>query len=160
MPLFPFVWQYNNQPIEVLAADVAEIVVNDTNFIPKSNGIGFDNSPIFSNGNVLRTVFNGTNIYNGILEGYVLDASNHVHKFGTLEGGTNFSNLEITDAIGDVKMTSLWQGVTECTWGVRSDIRTLYANGVSVNMSTATLSPLALKVKVDGVNYRVPLYQI
>lgn len=159
MPLFPMVWQYQNQPIQTLAADVAELVVNEANYIPKSTGLGFASSPIFSNGNVLRTVFNGTNPFNGILEGFVLDASNHVHKFGSLEGGTNFANLEINDAEGDVKMTSLWQGTYECTWGVRSDVRTLYANGVSVPIGATSISALCLKVKVDGVNYRIPLYQ-
>ena len=153
MPLFPFVWQYNNQPIEVLAADVAEIVVNDNLYIPVSNGTGFDNSPIFSNGSVMRSMFGGT------LEGFVIDAFNDEYKFGALEGAVNTTNLEIVDDIGDAKLTCLWQGVDECTWGIRGDIRTLYTNGTSINLSTSTISTLALKVKVDGVNYKLPLYQ-
>jgi hypothetical protein len=153
MPLFPFVWQYSNQPIEQLAADVAEIVINDANYIPISSGTTFENSPIFSNGSVMRSVFGGT------LEGFVIDAFNNVYKYGALEGATNATNLEITDNIGDAKLTALWQGVNETTFGIRGDIRTLYTNGTSVNMGTATLSPLALKIRVDGVNYRLPLYQ-
>lgn len=153
MPLFPFVWQYSNQPIEQLAADIAELAVNDANFIPISSGTTFENSPIFSNGSVMRSVFGGT------LEGFVIDAFNDTYKFGALEGGTSFTNLEITDNIGDIKMTAVYN-LQETTWGVQGNIRTLYANGVSTNMSTATISPLALKVKVDGVNYRLPLYQI
>lgn len=153
MPLFPFVWQYNNQPIEVLAADVAEIVVNDNLYIPISNGVGFDNSPIFSNGSVMRSLFGGT------LEGFVIDAFNNQYKFGALEGATNATNLEIVDSISDAKLTCLWQGVDETTWGIRGDIRTLYTNGTSVNLAASTISALALKVKVDGVNYKLPLYQ-
>ena len=153
MPLFPFVWQYNNQPIEVLAADVAEIVVNDNLYIPVSNGTGFDNSPIFSNGSVMRSVFGGT------LDGFVIDAFNDEYKFGALEGGTNTTNLEIVDDIGDAKLTCLWQGVDECTWGIRGDIRTLYTNGTTAPMLASTITTLALKVKVDGVNYKLPLYQ-
>lgn len=152
MPLFPFVWQYSNQPIEQLAADVAEVVINDANYIPISSGTTFENSPIFSNGSVMRSMFGGT------LEGFVIDAFNNSYKFGTLEGGTSFTNLEITDNIGDAKLTSLWLGVDETTWGIRGDIRTLYTNGTSINLGTSTLSTLALKVKVDGVNYRIPLY--
>jgi len=153
MPLFPFVWQYNNQPIEVLAADVAEIVVNDNLYIPVSNGVGFDNSPIFYNGSVMRSVFGGT------LEGFVIDASNNQYKFGALEGAPNATNVEIVDNISDAKLTCLWQGVDETTWGIRGDARTLYTNGTSTNMGTSTISTLALKVRVDGVNYKLPLYQ-
>lgn len=153
MPLFPFVWQYNNQPIEVLAADVAEIVVNDNLYIPVSNGVGFDNSPIFSNGSVMRSVFGGT------LEGFVIDAFNDEYKFGALEGATNATNVEIVDDIADAKLTCLWQGVDETTWGIRGDIRTLYTNGTTINLAASTIQPLALKVKVDGVNYKLPLYQ-
>lgn len=153
MPLFPFVWQYNNQPIEVLAADVAEIVINDANYVPVSTGTTFENSPIFSNGSVMRSTFGGT------LEGFNIDTFNNVYKYGALEGATNATNVEISDATGDAKLTALWQGVDEVTLGIRADIRTLYTNGTSVNMGTATLSPLALKVRVDGVNYRIPLYQ-
>lgn len=152
MPLFPFVWQYSNQPIEVLAADIAELAVNDANYIPISSGTTFENSPIFSNGSVMRSLFGGT------LEGFVIDAFNNVYKFGTLEGGTSATNLEIADTTGDIKITSNWEGTWEATWGLRSDLRTLYTNGVSVNLGAATISTLALKVKVDGVNYRIPLY--
>ena len=152
MPLFPFVWQYSNQPIEVLAADVAEIVINDANYIPISSGTTFENSPIFSNGSVMRSLFGGT------LEGFVIDAFNDEYKFGSLEGAVNATNLEIADDIADAKLTCLWQGVSETTFGIRGDIRTLYTNGTSVNLGAATISPLALKVRVDGVNYRLPLY--
>jgi hypothetical protein len=152
MPLFPFVWQYSNQPIEQLAADVAEVVINDANYIPISSGTTFENSPIFSNGSVMRSVFGGT------LEGFVIDASNNQYKFGALEGATNTTNVEIVDNIADAKLTSLWQGTFETTWGIRGDTRTLYTNGTSINLGTTTLSTLALKVRVDGVNYRIPLY--
>jgi hypothetical protein len=152
MPLFPFVWQYSNQPIEQLAADVAEVVINDANYIPISSGTTFENSPIFSNGSVMRSVFGGT------LEGFVIDASNNQYKFGALEGATNTTNVEIVDNIADAKLTCLWQGVDETTWGIRGDARTLYTNGTSINLGTSTLSTLALKVRVDGVNYRIPLY--
>jgi hypothetical protein len=153
MPLFPFVWQYNNQPIEVLAADVAEIVINDVNYIPISTGTTFENSPIFSNGSVMRSMFGGT------LEGFVIDAFNDEYKFGALEGATNATNVEIVDDIADAKLTCLWQGVDETTWGIRGDIRTLYTNGTTINLAASTIQPLALKVKVDGVNYKLPLYQ-
>jgi hypothetical protein len=153
MPLFPFVWQYNNQPIEVLAADVAEIVINDANYIPISTGTAFVNSPIFSNGSVMRSMFGGA------LEGFVIDAFNDEYKFGALEGATNATNVEIVDDIGDAKLTCLWQGVNECTWGIRGDVRTLYTNGTTAPMLASTIQPLALKVKVDGVNYKLPLYQ-
>ena len=158
MPLFPFVWQYSNQPIEVLAADVAELVVNTNLRVPVSTGTGFADSPIFVNGGIMRTLFGGTNPFNGTLEGFVIDANNNNYKFGTIDGGTSFTNLEISDNIGDAKLTSLWLGVDETTWGIRGDIRTLYTNGTSINMGASTISPLALKVKVDGVNYRLPLY--
>ena len=159
MPLFPIVWQYQNQTIQTLAADVAELVVNTNLHIPVSNGTAFVDSPIFVNGSVMRTLFNGTNPWNGLLEGFMIDASNKNYKFGAIEGGTNASDLEITDSIGEVKLTSNWQGVWETTWGLRSDIRTLFANGVAAPLSTATISTTCLKVKVDGVSYRIPLYQ-
>ena len=153
MPLFPFVWQYSNQPIEQLAADVAEIVINDANFIPISSGTTFENSPIFSNGSVMRSLFGGT------LEGFVIDAFNNNYKFGAIDGGTSFTNLEIADNIGDIKMTAVYN-LQETTWGVQGNIRTLYANGVAANIGAGVISTNCLKVKVDGVNYRVPLYTV
>ena len=160
MPLFQFVWQYNNQPIEVLAADVASIVVNNNLFVPVSNGTGFVDSPIFFNGGIMRTLFGGTVPGGGTLEGILMDCYNNVYKYGTIEGGTNTSNLEIYDATGDVRMISTWAGTTEVSWGMRSDIRTLYTNGTSANMGAATISPKCLKVLVDGISYRLPLYSI
>lgn len=51
MPLFPFVWQYSNQPIEVLATDILQIItsgntapVNTPDYIPVSNGLTFEDS--------------------------------------------------------------------------------------------------------------------
>ena len=54
-PLFQYVWQYNNQPIEVLAQDIVNIIsgsgsgpVNTANYIPVSNGLTFENSWLYT----------------------------------------------------------------------------------------------------------------
>ena len=63
-PLFPIVWQYSNQPIEVLANDVSQYVTNPTaKVIPVcadtsvTSAAQFIDSTLTDDGVSLRTVY-------------------------------------------------------------------------------------------------------
>ncbi len=91
MPLFPFVWQYNNQPIEVLATDILQIItsgntapVNSPDYIPVSNGLTFQDSCLINkdqfNNPGLRTDF-----ASDPLEGLELNSFNKRYTLGNFD---------------------------------------------------------------------------
>lgn len=91
MPLFSFVWQYNNQPIESLASDILDIItngntapVNSPDYIPVSNGLTFENSWLINtdqfNNPGLRTEFTSNS-----LEGIELNSTNRRYTLGNFD---------------------------------------------------------------------------
>jgi len=57
MPLFSFVWQYNNQPINQLAQDINELIAGNVNqyVIPVSSATDFVNSNLINAPGLLQT---------------------------------------------------------------------------------------------------------
>ena len=63
-PLFQYVWQYNNQPIEQLAQDIVNVLaqsgngpVNTADYIPVSNGLTFEDSLIYQTATNMKTMW-------------------------------------------------------------------------------------------------------
>ena len=149
MPLFSFVWQYNNQPIEVLAADIAALSVNTANYIPVSTGTSFIDSPLEMRPEGLFSMFNG------IETGIAIDIVNNQYSFGDNEG-TNITRLGIN---GDLAVAALQatNGIgTSVFFGIDGTNKFLTCYGVSDTVA-GVASGKYIKIEVDGILYNIEL---
>jgi hypothetical protein len=159
-PLFPFVWQYNNQPIEQLAQDIVNVLggsgngpVNTANYIPVSNGLTFEDS-------ILNTVDIGLN---PVLEtifptfgskGFLLQPTIDRYTFGECDpAATGFAGkLVIDNTLEYIVLAG--EGTNSYSLGVSQD--GLVFNG-EVSSTAGTSSGVYLNVKVNGVDYKLEL---
>jgi hypothetical protein len=156
MPLFPFVWQYNNQPIEVLAADIAALSVNTGKFLPVSTGYSFIDSPLKTNAGVGSPVQLWGN-FEGQDDAIFAQPSSGKYYFGAYEpasGLGNRSRIEVDDSSGTIDFKS--SGPNLVRFGVDSTNQCLHANGVDA--ATAGVSAnLYLTVRVNNIPYKIEL---
>ena len=160
-PLFQYVWQYNNQPIEVLAQDIVNIIsgsgsgpVNTANYIPVSNGLTFENSWLYTvdvgNNDCLVSEFPtfgkvGFNIspatgryYFGTYD----DSLTTPQGFLMVEENNNYITLNYRGGVND--------------YGIGVSINGLLFGGV-VSNTVGTSSGNYLEVDVNGTLYKLEL---
>ena len=158
-PLFPFTWQYNNQPIEVLAATISEFVTNPTSkVIPvcadtANAGAGeFVDSTLWDTGQVLSTRYtNGALLESkGIALNY-LGKKYTLGDYGSVDNGTTVS-------VNDVARTARFSASTT-EFGIDDINDTLFTSGMTATTAGAPAA-LFLKVNVDSVDYKIQLYNV
>ena len=160
MPLFPFVWQYSNQPIELLADNIVESIVNSGKVIPVSNGLKFIDSSLWDDGVSLRTRYQVTPAF---LEdkGFYLDYVNNKYRFGDYDGTANNSTLLINDTSKTLRLST--------NSGVPGGVSYFGINGVLNSLEvtsslTATTAGAAaakfIKVDVGGIAYKIQLLAV
>lgn len=161
-PLFPYTWQYNNQPIEVLAQDIVNVLaangsgpVNTANYIPVSNGLTFDNSVIntLNGGNpVLETIFP---TYGS--KGFFLHPALDIYTFGECDpAATGFAGkLIINNNIGYAGVGI--EGANSYALGVDND--GLVFNGEG-SITAGASSGVYLQVKFNGNTYKLELLNV
>lgn len=159
-PLFQYTWQYNNQPIEVLAQDIVNIIsgsgsgpVNTANYIPVSNGLTFDNSSLATDdgfGNlVLQTNFPTVgNVGLGLLP-YI-----ERYYLGTYDPSAPgyAGHVLVDNSFGSVGMYI--NGLNSYSIGL--DNLGLQVN-VDTSLTAGTSSGSYLTLKVNGNDYKLEL---
>lgn len=159
-PLFPFVWQYNNQPIEVLAQEIVNIVsgsgtgpVNTANYIPVSNGLTFQDSVLntldIANNSVLETIFPSFGS-----KGFLLQPFIDRYTFGECDPtATGFAGKLVIDNNFGYAGVGI-EGTNTYSIGVDTDGITI---GADTTLSAGTASGSYLTLKVNGTSYKLEL---
>lgn len=158
MPLFSFVWEYNNQPIQVLAADIAALSVNTGKFLPVSTGYSFIDSPLKTNAGVGSPVVLWGN-FEGQDDGLLLQPSAGKYYFGAYEVGSGQGNrtyLEVDDAGGNFSFFAAGPGPAPVKFGVDSINSCLTATGLDAATAGAAAG-LYLTVRVNNIPYKIQL---
>lgn len=159
MPLFPFTWQYNNQPIDVLAENIAELVVNSGKFIPLSDGVQFIDSTIRQDTlqNKLETIVTDP-ILGGTLKGMKLDYAGDKYFFGDYDGANNNSGLVINDPTHKVSMiTNLASSPGVAMFRLDGVAESLELQGCTATTAGAPIPNLFIKVVVGSTQYKLQL---
>lgn len=159
-PLFPFVWQYNNQPIEVLAEEIVNVLsangtspVNTANYIPVSNGLTFGDS-------VLNTVDIGLNPVLETLfptfgsKGFLLQPVVDRYTFGECDpAALGYAGKVVVDNnFGYVGMSI--EGTNSYVLGVDNDGLVFNGDG---SITAGASSGSYLIIKVNGTQYKLDL---
>lgn len=160
-PLFPFTWQYNNQPIEVLAATISEFVTNPTSkVIPvcadtANTGAGeFVDSTLWDTGAALATRYTNA----GLLEnkGLELNYLGKKYTMGDYSGTDSGTTVSINDS-PSVRSARFSAANTE--FGIDDVNDTLFTTGMTAT-TAGSAAPLFLKINVDSVDYKIQLYNV
>ena len=154
-PLFPFTWQYNNQPIEVLAENIASVVVNSSKVIPvvNNNENGFIDSTLTDDGVSLRTRYLASpNTYED--KGFSLGYAGNKYEFGDYDGANNGTVVAVNDALQKASLEA-----DTVVLGIDGAVGTLVADGVS-SATAGAAAALFLKVTVDSVDYKIQLLNV
>lgn len=195
-PLFQYVWQYNNQPIEQLAQDIVNVIaqsgngpVNTANYIPVSNGLTFQDSPLVSFSDTLLCEISGqgfnlntTQFQFGILSGYAHEAKIVFDKTQSGRIQTRDENdwrgldLDLTNKTYTIGETGSGSNGTNVqiidsggivalvtALGAQATLGiapgTIIADSVSSNTAGSTAGKY-IKIKVDGVDYKLELLNV
>lgn len=162
VPLFPFVWQYNNQPIEVLAENIASVVVNSSKVIPvvNDNENGFVDSTLTDDAVSLRTRYLASpNTYED--KGLKLDYAGDKYNFGDYGATGNKSTLSINDGLQTVKLISKsGAGPAVTTFGLDGLNNTLTAESALTTTTAGAAAAKFIKISVDGVPYKIQLLKV
>ena len=161
-PLFPFVWQYSNQPIEVLAEDVASVIVNTIKVIPvvNDNANGFIDSTLTDDAVSLRTRYLASpNVYEG--KGFKLEYASGKYAFGDYDGDGNNTAVNVTDATQRVRFISKsGAGPAVTFFGLDGLNATLIADSALTAATAGAAAALFLKVDIAGVPYKIQLLNV
>ena len=153
MPLFPFVWQYSNQPIEQLAADIAELSVNTAEYIPVSTGTSFIDSP-FKVEQILPNIFGVFSYFNGVQDG--IKVSPGKYEFGAISvgaGAGNNTRVDVNDVGGAAYFrTNGGGGYTD--FGIFGG--SLYGSNIT-DSTAGTAAGLYVKIRLNNVPYKIAL---
>lgn len=156
MPLFSFVWEYNNQPIQTLAQDIAALSVNTGKFIPVSTGFSLIDSPLKTNAGVGTPVLLWGN-FEGQDDGLFMQPSAGKYYFGAYDpasGLGNRSRIEVDDQSGTVDFKASSPNVV--AFGVDATNQCLKANGVDA-ATAGTSAGLYVNIRVNNVPYKLEL---
>jgi Fe-S cluster assembly iron-binding protein IscA len=159
MPLFPFVWQYNNQPIDVLADNVSELIVNTGKFIPLSDGLQFIDSTIRQDTlqNKLETVVIDP-ILGATLKGMKLDYANDKYYLGDYDGANNNSSFIVNDPTHKVSMiTNRASAPGVAMFRLDGVTDSLEIQGCTATTAGAPIPNLFIKVVVGSTLYKIQL---
>lgn len=161
-PLFPFTWQYNNQPIEVLAATISEFVTNPSSkVIPvcadtANAGAGeFIDSSLVDDGVSLRTIYT---VSPGVQEqqGFKTDYAGRKYNFGDYDTVNNGTNLAINDGTGTARLLSVFNSSLEY-FGADFDNEWLEATDGFTTTTAGAAAAKFIKVRVGSTNYKIQL---
>lgn len=156
-PLFPFTWQYNNQPIEILAENIAGLVVNTDKFVPVSDGLTFQDSTLVDDAVSLRTRYL---VSPGTYEdkGFKLEYAGGKYNFGDYNAEGNSSTLSINDSVQTVKLISQsGAGPAVTYFGLDGLNSTLIAEDAITATTAGSAAAKFLKIKVGSVDYKIQL---
>ena len=158
-PLFPFTWQYNNQPIEILAENVAGVIVNNIKVIPvvNDNQNGFIDSTLTDDAVSLRSRYLAApNNYED--KGFKLDYVGNKYNFGDYTGVNNKSTLSVNDAAQTVRMISKsGAGPATTFFGLDGLNNTLEAEAALTATTAGSAAAKFLKIKVGTTDYKIQL---
>lgn len=162
-PLFPYTWQYNNQPIEVLAEEVLNIIsngntpgpVNTANYIPVSNGLAFEDSVLntkdIANNDILETIFptvgNKGFLFQPFVDKYTFGECDPLATTG-FRGALVVDNFNGYISMGGVGLTG--------NIGIGVSINGIELGG-NVSLTAGSSSGAYLEVYVNNVLYKLEL---
>lgn len=161
-PLFSFVWQYSNQPIEVLANDISQYVTNPTSkVIPVcadssvTAAAEFIDSSLWDDGTSLRTVYTASP---NVLEqqGFNLDYVNHKYQFGEVDANYNGTVLQINDVAGTARLSSVFNGTLEFFGANFNNEWIDLTDGFTEATAGASASKF-IKVRIGSITYKIEL---
>jgi hypothetical protein len=162
MPLFPFVWQYNNQPIDVLAENIAGLVVNTENYLPVSNGTTFVDSflevrPV--NGPVSPFSIGVFGMYNGNEIGLGVDFLQNYYSIGgpSLVDAQYGASCTANSAVGYAGLSASHPVNPLIQLGVDASQQALDYVGFELTSPPGPSSGKYLKIMVNGTAYRLEL---
>ena len=159
-PLFQYTWQYNNQPIDVLAQDILTIItngntpgpVNTANYIPVSNGLTFVDSVINT-----QDAFNNptlvTEFASAPMEGielFPLTRRYSLGSFSTTSSGDGLIYVQNDPIFGSRASIAITGGHS-----ITVDDK-LNFNGLIVN-TAGSASGWYLDIRVNGTDYKLAL---
>lgn len=159
-PLFQYVWQYNNQPIEQLAEDIVNVLagngtspVNTANYIPVSNGLTFSDSTINTldtgNNPVLESIFP---TYGS--KGLLIQPASDRYTFGECDPlAAGFAGKVVVDNDFGYVSFSI-EGTNSYSVGVDQDGIVLNGEG---SITAGASSGVYLNVKVNNTDYKLEL---
>lgn len=161
-PLFPFTWQYNNQPIEVLANDISQFVTNPTaKVIPVCSDTAataageFIDSTLWDDGTSLRTVYTAGP---GNLEeqGFSLDYVGRKYSFGDHGQVYNGTNLSINDVAGTARFVSIFNASSEF-FGADFDNEWVDLSDGFTEATAGASASKFIKVRIGSTTYKIEL---
>ena len=161
-PLFAFVWQYSNQPIEVLANDISQYVTNPTSkVIPvcADNAVTaaaqFIDSTLWDDGVSLRTVYTSSP---GVLEeqGIKLNYAGQKYSFGDFDNLYNGTNFAINDITGTSRFVSSYNGTVEY-FGADFNNEWLEATDGLTEATAGAAAAKFIKVRIGSTTYKIQL---
>lgn len=163
-PLFPFTWQYNNQPIEVLAENIAQFVTNPTaKVIPVcsdttvTSAAKFIDSSLWDDAVSLRTVYTA-GPGNLLGKGFKLDYVGNKFTFGDYNATNNSTTLSINDALQTARMISKsGAGPATTFFGLDGLNATLEAEDALTATTAGSAAAKFLKIKVGTTAYKIQL---
>lgn len=166
-PLFPFTWQYNNQPIEVLAENVTQFVVNPTaKVIPVcadttvTSAAQFIDSTLWDDAVSLRTVYTASP-GNLLGKGFKLDYVGNKFNFGDYDGTNNSTTVSINDTTQTARFISQsGAGPATTFFGLDGLNNTLEAEAALTTTTAGAAAAKFLKIKVSGVDYKIQLLNV
>ena len=159
MPLFQFVWQYSNQPIDVLADDVAGLVVNTDTYVPVSDGTTFVDSfiQIRPQGGLVPAGIFG--MYNGNEVGLGIDFSQNYYSIG----GTNLIDTDYSAQVvanADLGLAGFGAthpvAPTQIQFGLDAANQSLYFEG-PLATTVGGSSGNYIKIMIANVPYKIEL---
>lgn len=153
MPLFSFVWEYNNQPIQVLAADIAALSVNNPDFIPVSTGNNFIDSPLKVELAAGQPVL--TSYRNGLWDGIRIAPAKY--EFGALQvgaGAGNVTRVRVDDLGAQATFTASYPNFVQ--FGVSAVSQAILADGIDTTTAGASAGKY-LRVRIGNTDYKLEL---
>ena len=166
MPLFNYVWQYQNVTIEDFAQEVAGLIcpcsgtasgpsigVNSADYIPVSNGSIFVNSWLKTkdagNNDYLATIFPGFGEVGFLLQPFI-----NRYTFGECDpAATGFAGKVVIDNLNQYAAIG-GEGVNSFAVGVNQNGIVLNGNG---SITAGASSGVYLEVFVNNVPYKLEL---
>lgn len=154
MPLFPFVWEYNNQPIQVLAQDIAALSVNNPDYIPVSTGNNFVDSPLKVE-QLTPTVTGLISYFNNTWDGIVISPGKY--EFGAISiaaGAGNYTRVKVDDLSSSAVFTASYPNFVQ--FGASSILQAIIADGLDTTTAGASAGKY-LRVRIGNTNYKLEL---
>lgn len=159
-PLFPYVWSYNNQTVDVLANDITEYVVNPSpKVIPVCGAGEFVDSTLWDDSQSLRTRYQITPSF---LEdkGFILDYATNKYQFGDYGESNNSTIVNVNDGTGTILFASRINGLSTKYFGVDCDNEWLKITTEFTETTAGSAAAKFIKIDVAGTPYKIQLLNV